>query len=290
VRPIYLALNVTAAVVVAWWASTWGESSAVRRLLLAGAALANLGFSQTIINGNYAILVVAALVSAWTLREKHPLGAGLLLGMSLVKPTVSLPFVALFLADRRYRALTACAVYLAASFALTVALTGDGPVTLLRETLEGSSRFATGGYGLWQWVRAGGASQSMALTLNALVFLVPFLGMTWWYLPDRPQQADAWLPLLALAAVVARVFTYHNSIDNVLLAFPVVALSYRAARGEDVAAGVLAAALIVSVLIPFVMTRSAAAHVVLYSLWLGAAVYAVMVRPVDQLAGARRAA
>lgn len=264
----YLLVNVAAMAAVAWWGShelsrveagTWGGW---------GVALANLGYSQTLINGNLGIVVMAALVLSISMRDRRPWASGLLLGVALVKPTLALPFLWLFVLDRQIRILAICALYLAGSVLLTMALSGAGLVTLLRQTVEGSARFATGGYALWQSFRGLGWSQSASLLANAALVLVPFVLVSA-YLIRRIGAFD--LRLLALAGVAARLFTYHNSIDNVLLTFLAVALYARASARWNVADVIPLLLLVASVLIPFTLTNSVAGHLALYAVWIVAA-------------------
>jgi hypothetical protein len=272
----YLILNVLGCAIVAWWAVVAHPVARRSRMILAGVALANLGYSQTIINGNYGVIVMAALVGAIHLRTRLPLLAGVLMGVALVKPTVSAPFLLLFLAEREYRVMVSCVVYLAVSVALAMVLTGDGVVTLFRQALEGTTRFAVDGYALWQVLRAWGLGHATALFVNAVVFLVPLAALV---RRNAGGGAAFQLPVLAATAVVARLFTYHNSVDNVLVTFLALALAQRTLLApESRAATVLAGAVTVSVLIPFAATDSVAAHVALYAIWSGATLYVTEVR------------
>ena len=275
-RWIFVALNLAAAAVVAWWSRNLIEGPGVTRWLLAGLALLNLGYSQTLINGNYGVLVVAALMIAFTLRRQHPVLAGLFLGLALVKPTISAPFLILFVADRRYRALVVMTAFLMASVAVSVLLTGTGPLTLFGQSLEGIARFARAPYAIWQVLRRLGASTASALAVNAAVFLVPFAVVVWRAVARR-TLGPSWLALTALAGVVARLFTYHNSIDNVVLTFLVLALSRVAVDRHAAPAAALAAAVVLSVLVPFAWTNSIAGHLALYAIWVSGVTYVVAV-------------
>lgn len=269
-RLLYIVLTVAGVGVIAWWASRVIDAPRDVKLLVAGMALANLGYSQTIINGNYGIIVVAALALAWTVRVEHPVLAGVALGVALVKPTLSVPFVLLYLAERRLMTVATSAVYLTASAALASALSGDSVPTLVAQTFEGAARFAQGGYGIRQALKAEGVGEIPALALNALPFLLPFGFVLW---RGYRTRAQCGLPMLALAAVVARLFTYHNSIDNVILSFLIVALASQAWTEQDTTAVVVTAAIALSVLIPFVWTNSVLGHTLLYLTWGSGALY-----------------
>lgn len=275
-RLAFVVVNLLSLAVLAWWAGRAVEGGWAENTLMAGMALANLGYSQSVINGNYGVIVMAALVGAIVIRDRHPILSGVLLGIALVKPTMSGPFALLFLHERRYRGLLVCAVYLVASLLLTMYLTGDGARTLIAQSIEGMSRFSTGGYALWKMFTAAGLVKPLALALNGLVLIVPFL--VWITRTANPFSLTA----LAVTAIVARLFTYHNSVDNVLVSFVAVAVAVVAWTRRDVIASAIAVAVMGSVLVPFTWTDSIAGHSLLYATWILGAAYVVLVERVVQ--------
>ncbi len=268
VRGYYIALSLVWCGLIAWWARA-GYTARTGAWLLVGVALANLAYSQTIINGNQGILVVAGLVLAIALRAERPILAGVCLAVALVKPTISAPFVLLFLIDGRYVTLAAASVVLGASALLTAALSHTSLVTLFAQSVEGSSRYVVGGYALWKLFKAWGMSLPAALALNAAIFFVPLVVLLW---RTRERRIGFSLAMLALVAVVARVFTYHNQIDNVMMTFLTVALGARFLETRRAVDAWWLGAVVVSLLIPFVYTASGIAHTALYVLWGTAAI------------------
>jgi len=267
-RGYYAVLSLASCGLIAWWAYASRRTTAGAWLLV-GVALANLGYSQTLINGNQGVLVMAGLVLAIWLRNERPILAGLCLGIALVKPTIAAPFVLLFLVDRRYLTLAVASIFLVASALLTAALCHTSVATLFAQSLEGSSRYVIGGYALWKVFRASGMSLSLALSLNAAIFFVPLVALLW----RTRERRIAFTPsMLALVAVVARIFTYHNSIDNVVMTFLVVALGVRFLETRRPVDAWWLAAVVASLLIPFVYTASGLGHTLLYLLWAAAAI------------------
>jgi hypothetical protein len=266
-RGYYAVLSLASCGFIARWASASRRTTSGAWLLV-GVALANLGYSQTILNGNQGILVIAGLVLAISLRMKRPIVAGLCLGVALVKPTISAPFILLFLVDRQYLTLAVAALYLLTSTLLTAALSHASVVTLFAQSLEGSSRYVIGGYALWKVFRAWGMSLGIALAVNAAVFFIPLMVLLW-----RTRGRSTFTPsMLALVAVVARVSTYHNSIDNVVMSFLAVALGVRFLETRRQVDAWWLVAIVGSLLIPFVYTDSVLGHTLLYVLWASAAI------------------
>src|SRR4030095_7600022 len=60
----YVAINLAAFVTIGWWAFKTTPAPIALQLTAVGAALANLGYSQTIVNGNLGVIVMAALTAA----------------------------------------------------------------------------------------------------------------------------------------------------------------------------------------------------------------------------------
>jgi len=203
--------------------------------------------STTIGNGQLIVHMLPALVAGLLLFHRRPcgwredlLGAVLVL-VTLVKPTISVPFfwIVLFVPGRLRPTLFLVLGYVA----LTVFAAGfqeAGVLSLLQDWLARGSEWAVvGGYAnLHSWLAALGLDEwILPSSLLALVAL----GL-WTH---RHRHGDLWL-LLGVAALVARFWTYHRLYDDLLILLPMIALFRIAKRGSsasggDVGAGVLLA-------------------------------------------------
>jgi hypothetical protein len=170
--------------------------------------------------------------------------------LALVKPTVSAPFFWLVLVlPGRLRPGILVLVGYAALMLVAAAYQPVDLLTLMREWLAaGSAEAARGGYAnVHMWLTLLGLRAWM---LPVSLVLVLALGL-WTY---RYRRVDPWL-LIGVVAIVARLWTYHRSYDDLLILLPMLALFRIAKRGAsmdggDMAAGVLLAVTVLAMVAP----------------------------------------
>jgi len=235
------------------------ESGAKTRLECVFVALLALSMNATgvaIGNGQLIVHILPMLLCALLLLRRSPrrwrarlLAVGMLL-FALVKPTISAPFLwlALFagggllttgLVTLGYLGLTLFALPFQESTVMVLAYGWMERATAVA---------ATRGYAnLHMWLACLDL-QEWILGVSLLVFAA--LGF-WTY---QHRKGDFWI-LLGVTALVARMWTYHRVYDDVLVLLPMVALFRIAKReaaseGTSMAAGLLLAATILSMLAP----------------------------------------
>lgn len=172
------------------------------------------------------------------------------LTLTLIKPNISAPFFWLVLFSSggwRILAVTAAGYTALTLFAVSFQTT-PLPVLISQWLGQISSIAATQGYGnISIWVSNLGFGQ-WALFISLLALIAAGI---WTF---KHRDADLWL-LLGVLAITARMWTYHEHADDVLILFPMIAL-FRIAKlgknihGDDVMAGLLLAATIFMMLLP----------------------------------------
>jgi len=185
-------------------------------------------------------------------RRRQTLGSVLFLA-TLVKPTISAPFLWLVLVAPRSSApvlLVALGYCVLTLFAVTFQ---HSPLTTLLSDwrVRSSSVAVTPGQGnvanLHLWLGSLGL-EHWILPASLAVWLA--LGL--WI--QRRRHTDLWV-LLGVTALVARFWTYHRWYDDALLLLPMIAL-FRAAKGGrsddggDLAAGMLLALMLIMMVAP----------------------------------------
>jgi hypothetical protein len=144
------------------------------------------------------------------------LGAALLFTVSLVKPTLTAPWFWLLLLASPAAALLTILLYGAATLA-ACALQPDPLARLLTGWIDNGHLHVSRGYGnVADWAAALG----LGAWLVPLAFAM-LAGLLVWVL--RHRHADLWI-LLGVSACVARFFTYHYYVDDLLLLVPMIAL------------------------------------------------------------------
>lgn len=216
----FLALNLLALAVLTetvWrmLALSWRE-----KWMALALGFANLGFSQTLINGNLGILSIAAMALAIRLSyARRQVSGGLVLGFALIKHTVGGALCVALLTQRgQVRTLLVAIGVSVTLWGVGVSLIGVGVGESIAAMMAGVARWSSGGYGLWKILEYGGIARPLAVVATAVPVLAVMMVML------RYLQAPRPLVVLALAGVAGRLGTYHNQIDNVMLFFLVVAL------------------------------------------------------------------
>jgi Glycosyltransferase family 87 len=223
-----------------------GADTPLERTVVALAVLSMYAAGATVGNGQLAVHTLPALVAATALLRQQEgswrrdlLAAGLFL-FALVKPTVSAPFfwLVLFVPYRPRPALLVVLGYLALTL-LAASYQDLPPGTLVASAVRAgsvmateSSAAATDYANLNSWLRPLGLGQWV---LPAALLALLALGL-WIY---RHRRVDVWL-LLGVAALVARLWTYHRWYDDLLILLPMVALfriGKRAGQADPVALG-----------------------------------------------------
>jgi hypothetical protein len=234
-------------------------------------------------SGQFGFLVLAPLVGALTILKscapswKRDAAAAALLLLALVKPTVTAPFIwiALFLPGGLRPVLLASIGYAA----LTVFALGfqpQDPLTLFREW-QGRTQdlAASGGYANLHRPLIRFALERWLLPLS----LILLASLGWW--TYRHRRADVWL-LIGVAAIFARLWTYHRLYDDVLILLPGIALfrltkGAPAEDGADVKAGILLALIVATWLLPIRLMTSERFHFLVAApimlLWIATAIF-----------------
>ena len=224
----------TVVVMLAWMSVVLvrasGAPTAVERGAIVLAWLSMNAVGVAIGNGQLIIHLLPSLLVAFVLLHRDPpdwptdLVIALLLQVALVKPTVALPFACVALLVRpRLRPMLLTVVGYVLLTLIAARFQPEPLGTLARQWLAQSST-PGGGYGDAQsalgalgWQRAG--------SIAPLVILLAFAALV-----SRWRRADIWV-LLGMAALVARLWTYHRNYDDALIIVPLLSL-FRIAADE----------------------------------------------------------
>jgi hypothetical protein len=209
-----------------------GAGSTVERAFVALMVLSMNAVGVCIGNGQLALLVLPVLTAALLILHRSPpgwrsdLGVTALFLVALIKPTLALPFipVAVASAQRARPFLLTVISYVGLTF-FAAHFQDASLAVLTKQWLMQSQEHLGGGYGDLQSALIGLHLERWVMPA-ALLFLL--VASVWMY---RSRKADVWI-LIGVAALVARLWTYHRVYDDVLLLLPMVTL-FRIARRHD---------------------------------------------------------
>jgi len=233
-----------------------GAMTPLERTLAGLIPLATYPAGAAIGNGQLTILVLASLTACMLLLARSEQGwttdilASCLFLTALVKPHISVPFfwLALFVPGRARPALLITGGYcLVTLFAASRQKTGL--VTLMSDWLSrGSDAAASAGYANVHMSLAWLGFRDFGLIFSLIILAILGITILWF------RHADLWV-LIGITAITARLWTYHQWFDDLLITPAMIALlrlanSSSVAPATRVTAGTLAGACILLMLAP----------------------------------------
>lgn len=212
-----------------------GASTYLERIFVALMPLSMYATGATIGNGQLIVHLLPILVAGLLLLHRgqalwrKDLLASSLVLVSLVKPTITVPFfwIVLFVPGRLRPALLVSLGYIVLTL-IAASFQAAGPFALFRDWLAPSPIWAgsKGHAHLGVWLHAFGLENHL---LPAM--FVVLLALGWWTYSHR--HVDLWL-LLGVSGLVARFWAYHRWYDDLLILLPMIALFRLTKRGAFV--------------------------------------------------------
>jgi hypothetical protein len=268
-----IAILVASAVVLSC-AKTGAEKAVV-----ALATLAIASICTTLGNGNFGLIVTVTLWAAvWFDQRNRPVLAGIFFWIAMIKPTVSLPFVMVFLLQRRWKAMAVAALLCIASCLFPWIADRTDPILMMREAMQTAKHFQFGGYGIINWLQILGVPDNRVTPVAALLVALP---TATFFVLNR--HLPIWKNL-AVLCVAGRFWGYHMVHDNIMLFFLACAAWRIFLASWSADAGVLLMLVMGTLWLPSSLTeiggvshKIQVAHhgvgLAQHLIWLGAAVY-----------------
>lgn len=239
------------------------------------ASLAIAHNSSAIAIGQFSIICMGLVVlQLECLRRGKVMTAGLCWALAMIKPQIGIAFMLPFMMENRRRGLLVGLVLLGGLSLFACFYTGVSPLAVLNYWLwgesydfiaGGNSRGSSTGSLLAVW----GTSPRFALAWSVLAAAL-IVATVWW----RAQlQSMSVLTLVAVCAIVGRVFIPHRAYDNIMLFPALLAFLMLALARPSVKSFAWAGLFGVSVWIPWTsLERAAWLDAALLAFWSAAAV------------------
>ena len=219
-----VAIAVIGAVVVQTWGRSWPLPVRLAFVLI---VIACKPTRAGIALGQFHLIPIALILVAEALAAKRPGLSGILAGLSLTKPTMSVPYLFVMAARRRWGAL---AVAIGLQVALLAVVSGwlmTDPATLIREWMSNArSQLAYGTIDVPSLLGRAVPALTGLMPLATLAILAASVVLVY-ALRDRSA-----LGLTSLATFAAAIMTYHRHYDLVLLLPTLAYLVDRGCRGR----------------------------------------------------------
>ena len=181
------------------------------------ATLSANAIGTTLGNGQWGLILMALLIgTSWTAGKARGLPSGFLFAVALLKPTFSFAFANGYLSKREWLPLGVAALLTAGAGTWAAWYVGTQPFAMIGQMLEQSARWEDFSYSIPD------ALIGLGLPRTPVIFGgLAVAGLLAWLLAAR-QPGDKLLAMTA-AGVLARVFSYHQLYDNVLILFLLLA-------------------------------------------------------------------
>ncbi|GHC06618.1 glycosyltransferase family 87 protein [Thermomonas carbonis] len=235
--------------------------------------------SSAVAFGQFSIISMGFVAGqVFCLRRGQRMAAGACWAMAMFKPQIGLVFALLFVADRNWRGLAFGLAILGALSWLACWQTQASPFAVLDYWFQHADlRFITagnsGGSSAGGILANLGSDPRVAVAIS-LVAALTFSAGTW--LRGR-NRGFSMLTLLALCAIVGRVFIPHRAYDNIMLYPALIALLALALERKDMASRLVAAVFGVTLWIPLTsLIRSAWLDAALLCFWLATAAFLIL--------------
>lgn len=256
--------NLAATVFIGVWAyRTSAHLGRDAAAALTVACLSLSAYSPGLQTGNYPLIVTALLAASMALERRRAGGAGLALGLAMLKPHMAGPFIAGAACRGRLIAVAVATAYVVMASLVTWAVVKVDPLEMMGQMLASSNHWVGMTYGPLSLLLAAGLEPRVATPLNAALFLCAGAA-----LHLRFRALDI-LAHYAIAGVVARLFAYHQVYDNLLLVFLLLALGLTAVRQRSAPARVAFLAVGLSLWPPAGLTDWRAYQVIQVLAWCG---------------------
>lgn len=269
--PYYAIIMSAGLVFLALWAAHQGRPfGGYATLLLVASTLALASWVGAIFTGNYPLVVIPLLAAVlWLDEKRHPVLAGLLLGVAFVKPTVVGPFFLALLVKRRFVSAAVCALYILLASLFTWYMTHTNPLEMLRQMSAISAEFVVAGTGMVQFLINHGIKPALATKYVGLVMgTLGFIAL----LASRKRDL---LSLFAIAGITARLWSYHYYYDDNALLFALMVFALAAFSFKSRLAGACFLVLGGTLWMPARLTDIPAIQILENLIWIGSAVMIV---------------
>lgn len=262
-RIVFIAINlIAAAIIILFIKKLWGETwPGKTQLYLAALVLCWAPFRVTVRYGQISLIVTALILGALLAWKKNArLVAGLLLGLSLSKYPLTLPF-ALYFAWRREWKIVATAVLTVATltevFALRLGVSmfdvaGDYVRMMLQTSITNDAHFA-GATEIGPLLFGLTGSERVSGWLNIALIAVALISMALVF--RRTPKAGKFH--LAVLTFFSLWFVYHRIYDAVILVIPAAGFADLMVRGTTRRVGIACVAILAlfAVSIPGLLTE-----------------------------------
>ncbi|MBE6617233.1 MAG: DUF2029 domain-containing protein [Ruminococcaceae bacterium] len=180
--------------------------------------LSHFSFMYSVHYGNAGAIICCLLIIALLIYEDNPWLAGILFGLSLMKPQISAIFCLVFLFKKQWKVLLVSFSIVFSGWGATALITKTNPLTLLLQTFDKGT--ASGGQylGLFNNLKYFGIDSKIILMMNMVVGIC-FVTILYYHILNKSLQTNNSLFCFVPACIASTFWFYKNGTDYMILAF-----------------------------------------------------------------------
>ena len=229
-RALFGAVNLVAFACLLAWAIHLGTAGfGLSGWVLALSVFGTASIYTTFGNGQYGVLVLAALAGTALLAERGKwLLAGVLFAAALTKVTLAAPFAVALLFSKYIKTVATACIYIACASSAVALNVHSDPVTMLLGMFSAAEHVVNQGYSLINPLMLLGMNARLAMIIAA-VGTIGIGSAVMWLIRREPL-----LTQFAIAGAVSRLWTYHAHYDNLIMLLLLMALGTLPKQSQSV--------------------------------------------------------
>jgi hypothetical protein len=219
-RWYHVLLNIISLITLAIFAYHVGKPFGKLKAWFTVVACLALGSNATTIGtGQYGIIINALLIAMfWLLKKNHNLSAGLVIGIALLKPSISALYFLILLIQKRMKAVLICCLYILISSSIIGLIVRVSPIYMTDKMISVSKYYVHTGYSGINMLMDWGIDPSRATILLSVLAIAIVIVLLYFF------KNHSFLFLFAITSTIGRLWTYHLAYDNVMLVFLLLAV------------------------------------------------------------------
>lgn len=180
--------------------------------------ISHFSFIYSIIFGNAGGIICTLLIISLLICDDHPVSAGVLFGLTMMKPQISAIFGLIFLLKKQWTILFISGTIVITGWAATSFTTHTAPFALLQQTIIEGTALEEQYLGLLSNLKYCNIDSRIIMLINMMLGVIYVLGSYFYLRKNSPSSLHS--PFVFVSASIASVFwTYKNGTDYMIVSF-----------------------------------------------------------------------
>lgn len=181
----------------------------------------HFSFMYSVHFGNAGGVICCLLIVAFCITEKHPIAAGILLGLAMMKPQITAIICLIYLFQKQWKPLAIAAAIVIAGWIATSLITATSPLQLLAQTFSSGTAAPTQYLGLLNNLKYFGVNSTFILLFNMLIGAA-YTTFLFFYIKKRNTKTFKSLFIYIPGCIASVFWIFKNGTDYLILTFAAI--------------------------------------------------------------------